>query len=135
MNSMMSSDETLPSIAEAYESFFSTIKSSMAELYAVRMVYMTGILPVLLSEFFSSWNVVSIKTFDPKFAELFGLTSSDISEALDSITVKDENKKSYLNELTYYANGYRFTPDPMEEPVFNPETALQYLNASYASCQ
>ena len=98
------------------------------------MVYMTGQLPVLPTQSFSSWNVVSNKTFNPEFADLLGLTPPDISEALDSLYAEDEIKSDYLKELTYYVNGYRFTPEPIEglEPVFNTDTALGYLNVSCA---
>lgn len=89
-----------------YEELFSAIKSSMLYHYGVRMVYMTGTLPVLPIEFFGSWNVVPSKTFSPEFGDLFSPTSSDVSEAVDSLFAEDVMKSVGLKELTYYMKGY-----------------------------
>ncbi|KAF8532961.1 hypothetical protein BDD12DRAFT_901079 [Trichophaea hybrida] len=120
------------SLSRTYEAFFKVIKSAMSYDYGVRMVYMTGILPVLLAQYLSSSNMIFNKSFDPDFADLFGLTTSDASEALDRLYGGDEKtKKHHLGQLIYYANGYCFTPSPNNglESIFNPETSLQYLNA------
>ena len=119
-----------------HKEFFRLIMDSMDYPYGVKMVYMTGVLPILFNQYFYSWKRAIDKTFRSEFADLFGLTSSEISEALDKLYTEDEVKNRRLKELTCLANGFCFTR-PMErrEPVFAPETTFHHLNVSYASRQ
>ena len=116
--------------------------ASMGRPYGVKMVYMTGTLPILFDQYFSSWHTGFDKTFRSEFAGLFGLTSSEISEALDKLALdklytEDEVKNLELKKLACRENGFCFTRGPMEcrEPDFAPETTFHHLNVSYASRQ
>ena len=124
-------------VVNAYEDFFSPIKDLLFKPYAVQMFCMTGLLPILFDPLFDPCYTKINKTFLPEFANLFGLTSSEISEALDCLYAEDKIKSSRLKELTCNANGYCFTRGPMEglEPVFGPESTFHHLNVSYASRQ
>ncbi|KAF8535948.1 hypothetical protein BDD12DRAFT_318684 [Trichophaea hybrida] len=117
-------------LSNAYAPFFQAIKSSMGSCaYGIGLVYMTGIMP-LRTQNFSSYNIVENLSFDHRFSGLCGLTSQDVSNAVEMICKNhDEQKKHILRQLTFYANGYHFCPDRCVETVFNTSTIIEYLNA------
>jgi hypothetical protein len=120
-------------LSNAYASFFQAIKSSMGSgKYGIGLVYMTGIMPLLLTQAFSSYNIAENLSFDHRFSGLCGLTSQDVSNAVEMICKNQKEKKKHiLHQLTYYANGYHFCPDRRVDTVFNTSTTIEYLNVSF----
>jgi len=83
---------------------------------------------------FNPYNIFENISFDHRFSGLCGLTSQDVSNAVEMIYKnQDDKKKHILRQLTFYANGYHFCPDRCVETVFNTSTTIEYLNVSSMS--
>ncbi len=77
----------------------------------------------------SGFNVYQDITLDPRFAGMFGLTESDVRQALQVI-FRNEKVQKELEHMTTMFNGYRFSNES-EITVFNTTTAMEYLQVSY----
>ncbi len=75
----------------------------------------------------SGFNVYQDITLDPRFAGMFGLTESDVRQALQVI-FRNEKVQKELEHMTMF-NGYRFSKES-EITVFNTTTAMEYLQVS-----
>lgn len=102
----------------------------MALTYGVRIVYITGITPLLLSELSNGFNVVQNLSWAKQYSELCGFTRADILESLKFLCEKEEDREKYLQTLTKYADGYHFCSSEKVERVFNTQTSILYLNVS-----
>ncbi len=76
----------------------------------------------------SGFNVYQDITLDPRFAGMFGLTESDVRQALQVI-FRNEKVQKELEHMTTMFNGYRFSNES-EITVFNTTTAMEYLQVS-----
>lgn len=77
----------------------------------------------------SGFNVYQDITLDPRFAGMFGLTESDVRQALQVIFRKENKVQKELKHMTTMFNGYRFSNES-EITVFNTTTAMEYLQVS-----
>jgi len=93
-------------------------------------VYLTSVIPLLLSNITSGFNKQENLSFSPQYSTIYGLTQSDILGALKAICNDEKEVQEHLEELKFYANGYHFYDERIVEPVFNTHSALLYLQVS-----
>lgn len=103
--------------------FFGIIKALMDLQYGVKMVFMTGITPLLVTQSGSGFNITSNISREEGYAGVCGLTNADVLDALALACkeVKDpEEKRNAVQKqyeyLTAYANGYCPCPSDRTEP-------------------
>lgn len=111
-----------------FRSFFEAVKDSTRT--ALDRVYITGILPITISDMNSGFNIARWITHENEFSDMLGITESELDILLDdvyrdypSITMPVDQVKHTLKE---YYNGYRFVEGG--ELVYNPMMTLYYLD-------
>ena len=110
-----------------FRSFFENLKASLKQ--CVEKIYITGILPITISDMNSGFNIAQWITHEKTFDNMLGITTSEMDKLLDEIlsdypdilVTKDE----IFEKLKIYANNYRFTPD--SEAVFNTTITMSVL--------
>ena len=115
--------------AEAtFKSFWSTVKSFLGPTKGISRTFITGILPLSLTNISSGFSGARNISSDKKAAGLCGLTRTDIEAALKEICGLDTNAYTHhLSVMTKYYNGYHFCNKETVETVYNTETCLDYL--------
>jgi hypothetical protein len=95
---------------------------------AIDRVFITGVLPMMLDDMASGFNVSSQITHVRQFNALCGLTRAEVEQAVDQFLALTPlmPRDALLAELERYYNGYRFVPDASER-LFNPDMVLYYL--------
>ncbi|KAJ1400252.1 hypothetical protein B484DRAFT_471205 [Ochromonadaceae sp. CCMP2298] len=90
--------------------------------------FFTGVQPVAFADGLSSLNMVLDLTFNPRFAEMFGLTSDDVRRGLHRIGHLTEQQRSdYLEQIRLQYDGYRFVRN-QKEGMYNPQYVHYFLN-------
>jgi len=112
-----------------FRNFFEALKSGVKS--AIAQIYMTGILPITISDMNSGFNIASWIQLEEEFGEMLGITPPELDALLDevyadypSITLGRQEVKATLKE---YYNGYRFTQRAQE--VYNPMMTLYFLKS------
>ena len=67
-----------------FKSFFKTLKEGR-ETGAIANVFITGVLPILIDELASGFNVASIITLDPEFEAMLGFTQAEVDQLLTDV--------------------------------------------------
>ncbi|MCP4130614.1 MAG: AAA family ATPase [bacterium] len=110
-----------------FRSFFETIKKCTKS--AVEKVYITGILPITISDMNSGFNIAEWITHDETYTNMLGITESEIDMLLDEIYDDYKERKISKNEvkryLSQYYNGYKFSRHG--EKVYNPMMTMYFL--------
>ena len=113
------------------KAFWSNVKAGNKLSYGIQKVYITGVTPLLLSDLISGANDQENISLSPRMSTICGLTESDVLGALKIICKDDKEEiQKHLGELKRHANGYHFCDHRKVDPVFNTQTALQYLQVS-----
>lgn len=112
-----------------FRSFFESIKGCMK--IGLERVFITGILPITISDMNSGFNIAKWITHDPPFINMLGLTEKELEGLLaevygenPEITLPVEEVKHFLKR---YYNGYRFSQTA--ETVYNPMMVLSCLQS------
>jgi hypothetical protein len=113
-------------VASTFKSFWSTVKSMGRDGF-IRRVFITGILPLSLSDLGSSFNVLTNLSFDSDLAGLCGLTRSDVEDVLKKICKDSVKRDLALWEMIEWYNGFHFCNYEKVTTVFNTETCLAHL--------
>ncbi len=110
-----------------FRGFFETIKKGTDT--SIDNVYITGILPITISDMNSGFNIATWLTFENKFANMLGFTPQEVKNLLDEIYT-DYNitppKTETYNILKQYYDGYKFTSNS-NEYLFNTTMVLYFL--------
>jgi len=95
---------------------------------AIGRVFITGVLPMMLDDMASGFNISSQITLVPQFNALCGLTRAEVELAVDQFLALTpiRPRDTLLEELERYYNGYRFVKHATER-LFNPDMVLYYL--------
>jgi Predicted AAA-ATPase len=112
------------------KAFWSTIKAGCKLSYGIQKEYITGVIPLLLSDLISGADDQENISFIPQMSTICGLTRSGVLGALRVICNDEKEVQKHLKELAHNANGYHFCQQRKVEPVFNTQTALSYLQVS-----
>ena len=120
-------------LSQFLKAFFGTIKGFVNHPESIANIYITGVMPLLLSETFSDFNIVSNISHDDQYADLCGLSQSDAFETLKIICSDHTEAESHLAELTRYANGFHFCSYRNVEPMYNTTTCIGYFDVSSPS--
>lgn len=112
--------------ASLLKGFWATVKGMLRLEYGIQKVFMAGVTPLCLADMTSGFNVAMNMSFSPRYSTLCGFTQSDVLKALRLVCQDEKKAQHCLKALAYYANGYHFSGRPVES-VFNPQTALAYL--------
>jgi len=112
-----------------FRAFFEMLKSNVKN--TIHQIYMTGILPITISDMKSGFNIASWIQLDERFSNMQGITNAEFDWLLDEVYSdyphitydKNEIKTTVKN----YYNGYKFTKHG--EYVYNPMMTLYFLNS------
>ena len=110
-----------------FRSFFETLKYSLK--ISVEKIYITGILPITISDMNSGFNVAEWISHDKIFDNMLGITTLEMDKLLDEILSDYPDikvtKEQIFEKLRIYANNYKFNLD--SESVFNTTITMSIL--------
>jgi len=112
-----------------FRNFFEMLKAQTDN--TIHQIYMTGILPITISDMKSGFNIASWIHFEEEFANMLGITKSEFNNFIDdiyndypNITLDKQEVKTTIKE---YYDGYKFTK--RGQTIYNPMMTLYYLNS------
>ena len=110
-----------------FRSFFESIKGCMK--IGLDRVFITGILPITISDMNSGFNIAEWITHEEEFINMLGLTEEELFGLLSEIYNNNPDITLPMNEvqsfLKRYYNGYYFSKEAA--PVYNPMMVLSCL--------
>jgi len=115
-------------LRNALKEFYGVLKSCDEHL---RFVFITGVSKFSHVSIFSGMNQLNDMTFDPRYADICGLTQEEMEACfgpeIESVLEKrtGRNREEYLNELRLFYNGYRFSKAPLT--VYCPFGLLKHF--------
>jgi hypothetical protein len=115
-------------IRNELKAFYSVLKSYDAYL---RFIFLTGISKFSQVSVFSGLNQITDLTFDPRYADLCGLTQEELEanfgpEISGVLETTDRSREWYIDQLRRFYNGYRFSKIPLT--VYNPFGLLTHFD-------
>jgi len=112
-----------------FRNFFEMLKSNVKN--TIHQIYMTGILPITISDMKSGFNIASWIQLDERFSTMQGVTDEEFDWLLDEIYLDYPHityeKTEIKTTIKNYYNGYKFTK--RGEYVYNPMMTLYFLNS------
>ena len=116
------------------KTFFKTLKEGR-ETGAIVNIFITGVLPILLDELASGFNVASFLTLDAEFEAMVGFTQQEVDQLLDELYRDyqiDPATRDEVNALIKnYYNGYRFCGTDVgqaSKALYNSTILIYFLN-------
>jgi len=94
--------------------------------------FISGVLPVTLSDVSSGYNIAVNTFLQPNFQDLCGFCESEVTETLQQVVEAcgwpADKTAEALEMMRASCNGYRFSYTA-EEPIYNPTLALHFFEA------
>jgi hypothetical protein len=115
-------------------SFYATLKAGTAEGVVSRM-FITGVLPLMLDDMASGFNIAAHVSQDRALNALAGFTHAEVEHAVDTLLAAQPelaslpefaSRSQLLAVLEQYYDGYRFAPEAPAR-VFNSDMVLYFL--------
>lgn len=112
------------------KTFFKTLKEGR-KTGAITNMFITGVLPIVIDDLASGFNIASIISLDPRFEQMLGFTQAEADHLLDEIYrdyAIDPATRSEIGDLikSQY-NGYHLIR-PDGEALYNSTMLLYFLN-------
>ncbi|GHV90764.1 ATPase AAA [Spirochaetia bacterium] len=119
-------------IRNALKAFYGVLKSYDEYL---KFTILTGVTKFAQVSVFSDLNNLKDISLDPRYNDLCGITQEElerdfVAEIQQVVRDKNTEKKTYLDELKRYYNGYRFSKNPLT--VYNPFGLLNHFDQNGA---
>ena len=122
--------EKLVSQTSFLKNFFKALKAGIEEDGVIGKTYITGVLPVVLDDLTSGFNVATMVNMRPELLGMLGFTQADVDRYVGEIYAEygfDETKKAAtLEELKALYDSYRFLPS-QEGTLYNSAILNYYL--------
>ena len=122
--------EKLVSKTSFLKNFFKALKAGIEEDGVIGKTYLTGVLPVVLDDLTSGFNVATVVNLEPRLLGMLGFTQADVDKYVGEICAEygfDEAKKAAtLAELKALYDSYRFLPS-QEGRLYNSTILNYYL--------
>ncbi len=112
------------------KAFFKTLKEGR-KTGVIENVFITGVLPMMIDELASGFNVGKIITLDPRFEYMLGFTQSEVDRLIDDVYDDYEIDPATRSEVdtvikTQY-DGYHFITSDGED-LYNSTTLMYFLS-------
>jgi hypothetical protein len=112
-----------------FKSFFKTLKENR-ETGAIANVFITGVLPILIDELASGFNIASIITLDQEFEAMIGFTQSEVDHLLDEVyadyAIDPTTRPQVDTVIKNHYNGYHFV-NAQGEALYNSTILMYFL--------
>ena len=112
-----------------FKSFFKTLKEGR-ETGAIANVFITGVLPILIDELASGFNIATIITLDQEFEAMIGFTQREVNELLDEVytdyALNPTTRTEVDTVIKSHYNGYHFA-NPQGEALYNSTILMYFL--------
>ncbi|MCC6604845.1 MAG: AAA family ATPase [Anaerolineae bacterium] len=112
-----------------FKSFFKTLKEGR-ETGAIANVFITGVLPILIDELASGFNIATIITLDQEFEAMIGFTQREVDELLDEVytdyALNPTTRTEVDTVIKHHYNGYHFA-NPQGEALYNSTILMYFL--------
>ena len=122
--------EKLVSKTSFLKNFFKAVKAGIEEDGVIGRTYITGVLPVVLDDLTSGFNVATMVNLRPELLGMLGFTQPDIDKYVGEIFAEygfDETRRAAtLAELKALYDSYRFLPS-QEGTLYNSTILNYYL--------
>ena len=122
--------EKLVSKTSFLKNFFKAVKAGIEEDGVIGRTYITGVLPVVLDDLTSGFNVATMVNLRPELLGMIGFAQPDIDKYVGEIYAEygfDETRKeATLAELKALYDSYRFLPS-QEGTLYNSTILNYYL--------
>lgn len=116
--------------ASFFKAFFKTLKEGR-ETGAVANIFITGVLPILIDDLASGFNIASFITLRPGFEQMLGFTQAEVNHLLDEVYddyAIDPMTRPEVDALVRnYYNGYQFGLPP-SEALYNANSLIYFLD-------
>jgi hypothetical protein len=113
-----------------FKSFFKTLKEGR-ETGAIANVFITGVLPILIDELASGFNIATIITLDLEFEAMIGFTQGEVDHLLDEVyadyTLDPATRQEVDTVIKNHYNGYHFV-DPQGAALYNSTILMYFLH-------
>ena len=113
-----------------FKSFFKTLKEGR-ETGAIANIFITGVLPILIDDLASGYNIASFITLRPGFEQMLGFTQSEVDQLLDAVYqdygIDPATRPVVDATVRNYYNGYHFGLPP-SEPLYNATSLIYFLD-------
>lgn len=112
------------------KNFFKAVKAGIEEDGVIGRTYITGVLPVVLDDLTSGFNVATMVNLRPELLGMLGFTQRDVDRYVGEVYAEygfDETRKAAtLAELKSLYDSYRFLPS-QEGTLYNSTILNYYL--------
>lgn len=113
-----------------FKSFFKALKEGR-ETGAIVNVFITGVLPILIDELASGFNIATIITLDPEFEAMIGFTQHEVDRLLDEVyadyALDPATRLDVDTVIKNHYNGYHFV-DPQGTALYNSTILMYFLH-------
>lgn len=113
-----------------FKSFFKALKEGR-ETGAIVNVFITGVLPILIDELASGFNVASIITLRPEFEAMLGFTQAEVDHLLDEVygdyAIDPATRPLVDTTIRNHYDGYHFV-NPEGEALYNSTILMYFLD-------
>lgn len=112
-----------------FKTFFKTLKEGR-ETNTIANIFITGVLPILIDELASGFNIATILTLDREFEAMLGFTQSEVDQLLDAVyddyAIDPTTRPVVDTVIKNHYNGYHFI-DTQGEALYNSTILMYFL--------
>lgn len=112
-----------------FKTFFKTLKEGR-ETNTIANIFVTGVLPILIDELASGFNIATILTLDREFEAMLGFTQSEVDQLLDTVytdyDIDPATRPIVDTVIKNHYNGYHFINTQGEAP-YNSTILMYFL--------
>lgn len=113
-----------------FKSFFKTLKEGR-ETGAVANIFITGVLPILIDDLASGYNIASFITLRPGFEQMLGFTQTEVDQLLVEVyqdyAIDPATRPEVDDVVRNYYDGYHFGLPP-GEALYNATSLIYFLD-------
>ena len=113
-----------------FKTFFKTLKEGR-ETNTITNVFITGVLPILIDELASGFNIATILTLRSEFEAMLGFTQSEVDQLLDEVyqdyALAPSTRPEIATMIKNHYNGYHFATT-QGEALYNSTILMYFLD-------
>ncbi len=117
------------------KTFFKTLKEGR-KTGAIANVFITGVLPIMIDDMASGYNIASFLTLHPQFEQMLGFTQTEVNQLLDEVyqdyEIDPATRSVVESVIKNHYNGYQFVTAE-GEPLYNSTLVMYFLNQFISS--